>query len=143
MSRREFLDRRREICRRRFDELHAQVYDDRWGSYINATHREFVDALVTATPDDASLVDIACGTGKYWPILLDAGRRVVGVDQSAGMLARANEKYPDVPTYHLSLQELHSLTQRFDGLLCCTTTRITTSRRPTRCWRGWRRLGSA
>jgi hypothetical protein len=34
-DRRRFLDERREICRQRFDTMHAPVYDDSWGGYVN------------------------------------------------------------------------------------------------------------
>jgi hypothetical protein len=41
-----------------------------------------------------TVLDAACGTGKYWPALLAAGLQVTGVDQSAGMLAQASRKHP-------------------------------------------------
>ena len=65
-----------------------------------------------------AVLDAACGTGKYWPALLAAGLQVTGVDQSAGMLAQARRKYPQVPSRVLALQDLAELPDRFDGLLC-------------------------
>lgn len=120
-GRREFLDRRREICRRRYDEIHAPVYDQRWGGRCNPSHVRCVAELIEATAPGAELLDAGCGTGKYWRQLLDAGRRIFGVDQSAGMLAQARAKAPEVPTRTLALQELRhapELRARFDGLLC-------------------------
>jgi hypothetical protein len=35
-ARRRFLDERREICRQRFDSMHAPVYDDRWSALLGA-----------------------------------------------------------------------------------------------------------
>src|SRR5918994_1393549 len=104
-QRRAFLDERRAASARRYDELHAPSYDEHWGD-IDPTHRACVDRLVASTPDGGLVVDAACGTGKYWPQLLAAGRRVLGVDQSAGMLARARAKHPSVPARTLALQEL-------------------------------------
>ena len=69
--RRRFLDERREICRRRFDTLHAPVYDDRWGRYVNPTHDACLRTLVAALPAGARVLDAACGTGKYWTALLE------------------------------------------------------------------------
>jgi cyclopropane fatty-acyl-phospholipid synthase-like methyltransferase len=118
--RRQFLDHRREESRRRYDELHAATYDEQWASCA-PTHVSFVERLIHATPAGGVLLDAACGTGKYWPQLLGAGCRLVGVDQSAGMLAGVSAKHPDVPTRRLALQELAStpdLAGRFDGLLC-------------------------
>lgn len=70
LSRREFLDRRREICRARYDQLHAHTYDQVWGQ-VDPTHAECVSALVATTPPGGELLDAACGTGKYWPPLLE------------------------------------------------------------------------
>src|SRR5262245_7959358 len=120
-DRREFLDRRRAISRRRFDELHAPVYDQRWGSYLNPTHEEFVGRLATMVPAGGELLDAACGTGKYWPMLRAASVAIYGTDQSQGMLDRCAQKFPEVPTRRLDLQELAGaadLRGRFDALMC-------------------------
>jgi len=50
-------------------------------------------------------------------MMLAAGLRVVGIDQSAGMLARARAKGPSVPLYRIGLQELAAV-DAFDGALC-------------------------
>jgi len=117
--RRRFLDERREICRQRFDTLHAPVYDDRWGSYLNPTHERCVRSLIEGLTPGARVLDAGCGTGKYWPILLDAGLDVVGTDQSQAMLDVATAKHPGVTTRRASLQDLaaHDLTC-FDALMC-------------------------
>src|SRR5690606_17401214 len=120
-ARRAVLDQRREICRRRYDEIHAPVYDQRGGSYRNVSHEQCVAELIASTDADAEVLDAGCGTGKYWRQLLDSGRRVFGIDQSAGMLARAAAKAPDVPTRVLALQDLSRVPEfrsRFGGLLC-------------------------
>jgi cyclopropane fatty-acyl-phospholipid synthase-like methyltransferase len=117
--RRRFLEERRAICRQRFDTLHAPVYDERWGGYLNATHERCVRRVVTALPAGARVLDAACGTGKYWPILLDADVVVVGVDQSQGMLDVAARKHLDVVTHRVALQDLAAtLLTDFDAVLC-------------------------
>ena len=121
LVRRRFLDERRAICERRMDTVHAPVYDQRWGSYINDTHREFVQALAERLEPGATVLDAACGTGKYWEILLSAGLEVVGIDHLDGMLQVASRKHPDVPVSRGSLQDLHlrtDLGSAMDGLLC-------------------------
>jgi cyclopropane fatty-acyl-phospholipid synthase-like methyltransferase len=117
--RRRFLDERREICRHRFDTLHAPVYDDRWGAYLNPTHERCVRRLVSGLTPGASVLDAACGTGKYWTVLLEAGLDVTGVDQSQAMLDVAQAKHPGVTTRRVALQDLAAddLTG-FDALLC-------------------------
>ncbi len=119
-SREEFLAERRRLGPVRMDTVFAPTYDEDWGK-INASHAAFVGKLIDLTPARALLLDAACGTGKYWPQLLASGRRVIGIDRSAGMLARARAKFPDVKTRQLALEDLNStadLAGRFDGLLC-------------------------
>jgi SAM-dependent methyltransferase len=102
------------------DSLFAPAYDEHWGK-INPSHEAFVRKLIDLTPDRALLLDAACGTGKYWPQLLAADRRIVGTDRSAGMLAKARVKFPDVETRQLALEQLDTTAGwagRFDGLLC-------------------------
>jgi cyclopropane fatty-acyl-phospholipid synthase-like methyltransferase len=76
---------------------------------------------VEATTAGDEILDAACGTGKYWPQLLAAGRRPYGVDQSEGMLAKARAKDPAAGTQLLALQELvdaADLHGRFPALIC-------------------------
>jgi SAM-dependent methyltransferase len=103
------------------DTIHARTYDDRWGSYINPSHRMCVEAVVERLPTGAAILDAACGTGKYWAMLLTAGVHVVGVDQSQLMLEVAKHQRPTVPVIHASLQDIASsieVTRPLDGLLC-------------------------
>ena len=54
--------------------------------------------------------------GKYFPMLAAAGHRVVGGDQSAGMLAKARARGIAFSLERISLQEL-SYADRFDAVL--------------------------
>jgi SAM-dependent methyltransferase len=119
-SRAEFLAERRRLGPVRMDALFAPTYDEDWGA-VSPSHEAFVRRLVELTPDNALLLDAACGTGKYWPQLIAANCRVIGVDRSAGMLAQAKAKFPAVETHQLDLIGLNAVTEwaaRFDGLLC-------------------------
>jgi len=103
------------------DTVHAPGYDARWGSYINRTHRECVEALIARLPRGSTVLDAACGTGKYWEMLQAAGIDVVGSDQSKVMLEVATRKHPAVVVSHSALQDLASrpdLAGAMDGLLC-------------------------
>lgn len=120
-ARRAFLDRRREICRSNYDGRLAAIYDGNWGGYINPTHAEELDELIARTPDRGTVLDAACGTGKYWDTLITAGLQVTGIDQSQAMLARANAKHPGLPTRVLALQDLATtkdLIGVFDAVTC-------------------------
>ena len=117
MDRGEWLRERRRVTTERFDTLHAATYDQQEWAVISPTHRRFVDRLIDRCPPGGRILDAACGTGKYFGMVLDAGRRVVGTDQSAGMLAQARAKHPDVPTETVGLQEL-AFDGEFDAVMC-------------------------
>jgi ubiquinone/menaquinone biosynthesis C-methylase UbiE len=117
VDRRAWLRERRRVAEERHDTLHAPTYDQQeWGA-ISSTHRRFVGQLIERCPPGGRILDAACGTGKYFPMILDAGRRIVGTDQSAGMLAQARGKFPDVPTEKVGLQEL-AFDAEFDAAMC-------------------------
>src|SRR5215217_6460794 len=71
----------------------------------------------TERPGCGSGLDAACGTGKYFAMVQDAGRRVVGTDQSTGMLGRARARFPAVPLERVGLQEL-DFAAEFDAVMC-------------------------
>jgi len=54
--------------------------------------REWVARVLRLIRPGATVLDAPCGTGKYFPMLAAASVRVAGVDQSAGMLAKAQER---------------------------------------------------
>jgi trans-aconitate methyltransferase len=50
-------------------------------------------------------------------MFLDAGHTVVGIDQSAGMLARASERFPGARYEKTGLQEM-DFREAFEGAIC-------------------------
>ena len=115
-ARRAWLDARRRSHEERMTAIHAPTYDEHWGE-IMPSHAAFVEALLARTRDAGTVLDAACGTGKYWPLVLASGRTVVGVDQSPGMLAVAAAKHPEVPVGRVGLQEL-AFDAAFDAVMC-------------------------
>jgi ubiquinone/menaquinone biosynthesis C-methylase UbiE len=58
-------------------------------------------AFAASLPARSRILDLGCGNGV--PItraIVDAGHRVVGLDSSAGMLARFRLNLPDAPVLH-------------------------------------------
>jgi SAM-dependent methyltransferase len=106
----------RRATERRFDLDYAPTYDID-DAPMTATHRRFVELVVAATPASGTVLDVPCGTGKYFGLVLGAGRRVHGIDQSAGMLAVAAAKHPLATLEQGGLQEL-TLAAPADGVLC-------------------------
>ena len=116
MNRVDWLKEKRRLAVERYDNLWAPIYDENWGG-IDPVHQRFVTQLADACPMDGSILDAACGTGKYWPFLLASGRKFTGIDQSQKMLDYANSKFPQVTVEKLGLQEL-SYRGAFDLILC-------------------------
>jgi ubiquinone/menaquinone biosynthesis C-methylase UbiE len=116
VDRQAWLAERRRTTEERHDAVHAFTYDEQYGE-IGPTHRRFVADLLERCPPGGTVLDAACGTGKYFGMVLDAGRRVVGTDQSTGMLARARARHPQVPLERVGLQEL-GFEAEFDAVMC-------------------------
>jgi len=96
-------------------------YDDEAASYdrdayLVPLHRTLVQRLVELTPPDGVILDAPCGTGQYFGIVVDAGRSVVGVDQSAGMLGQARARGLAATLAQVDLQEL-TYDSAFDGVM--------------------------
>jgi len=116
VDRRSWLGERRRTTEERFDTVYSPTYDQE-DSPITPTHRRFVTQVIEQCPRDGRILDAACGTGKYFAMVLETGRRVLGVDQSAGMLSVAQAKHPEVPTQRVGLQEM-DFDAAFDGAIC-------------------------
>ena len=116
MERRRWLDEARAGTEERYDRLYSTTYDEDEGP-ITPTHRRFVERVIESCPPGGTILDAPCGTGRYFEMILAAGRTVVGIDQSAGMLARAHAKNPEVVLERVGLQELE-FDGVFDAALC-------------------------
>jgi SAM-dependent methyltransferase len=117
MERSLWLAAKRRSIAERYDTLWAPIYDDNWGSVIAPTHAQMYARFLALTAPGGAILDAACGTGKYWPLVLDSGRIVYGLDQSGEMLKRAKAKYPQGAIAKLGLQEM-SFWSAFDGASC-------------------------
>ena len=116
MERSTWLKEKRRIAEVRYDTLHAASYDQNWG-HINASHRSFLQRFLDLCPPAGTILDAACGTGKYWSLILESWRSVVGIDQSQQMLLQATSKFPHVRTEKMGLQEI-DFSAAFDGIIC-------------------------
>jgi SAM-dependent methyltransferase len=116
MDRLTWLKEQRRISEEQEDKIYSPIYDELWGE-IDPVHRRCFDRFLGSCPPKAQILDAPCGTGKYWPMILDSGRTVFGIDQSQGMLDRAHAKFPHVPIQKVGLQEM-SFDQEFDGVVC-------------------------
>jgi SAM-dependent methyltransferase len=116
MERAEWLKRMRDRAEALYDHFSPE-YWVRFGLYPNETHREYVQKFLERVAPCSTLLSAACGAGRYDGMLLEAGHSVLGIDQSAGMLARAREHFPEARYEKLGLQEMDFL-EAFDGVIC-------------------------
>lgn len=107
VAREEWLWQRRAAVTADYD-AEAAGYDDH--PYPATSHESFVKRLLETCPVGGTVLDAPCGTGRYFELVRASGRRVIGIDQSSGMLARARDKGIATRLEHVGLQEL-----RFDG----------------------------
>jgi 2-polyprenyl-3-methyl-5-hydroxy-6-metoxy-1,4-benzoquinol methylase len=117
MDRQTWIKHKRRRSEERMDTLFAPTYDEHWGSYSNDSHRAILGRFLALCRPAGTILDAACGTGKYWPTILESGRAVRGIDQSQQMLVGASAKFPSVPVEKLGLQEIHFV-ETFDGIIC-------------------------
>jgi SAM-dependent methyltransferase len=116
MERAEWLKQMRGKAEELYDHLSPQ-YWVKFGLYANETHREYLQKFLERVAPHSTLLSAACGAGRYDGMLLDAGHSVVGIDQSAGMLARARERFPGARYEKIGLQEM-DFREAFDGVIC-------------------------
>jgi len=103
VDRRDWLRERRAAVEASYD-AEAPSYDE--NPYPVETQVRFVERLVATCPPGGMVLDAPCGTGQYFALVAAAGRRVVGIDQSAGMLAQAQARDIAVALHQVGLQEL-------------------------------------
>jgi SAM-dependent methyltransferase len=95
-------------------DLEAPEYDAQ--PYPTRSHQAFVNRLLDSCPAGGTVLDAPCGTGKYFDLVRAAGRSVVGIDQSAGMLIQALARGIAVRVDQVGLQEL-AIDGEFDGAM--------------------------
>ncbi|WP_086161716.1 class I SAM-dependent methyltransferase [Streptomyces marincola] len=79
---------------------------------------QLVDRLADGLPGAAAVLDAACGTGRLAVRLAGRGHRVVGVDASPDMLARAARRVPEAMFARGALDRLPVRPAAFDLVVC-------------------------
>jgi len=70
----------------------APAYDERRPAQLTGWLADLFDALLVAAPPAGTLLDAGCGPGHDVGLARARGRQAVGLDLSAGMLARARRR---------------------------------------------------
>jgi SAM-dependent methyltransferase len=108
-----WLDQRRAAVAACYD-TEAPAYASH--GYPNETQRRWVARLLDACPPASMVLDAPCGTGSYFSMVAAAGHRVVGIDQSAGMLTQARARGIAIALDQVRLQELGNVSE-FDAVM--------------------------
>ena len=96
----------------------ARVYDLLYSFKDYETEARDLTALIRdRKPDAASLLDVACGTGKHLELLRADFTDVAGVDLDASLLSIARERLPDV-TFTEADMRTFDLGRTFDAVTC-------------------------
>jgi cyclopropane fatty-acyl-phospholipid synthase-like methyltransferase len=117
MDRAIWLKERRQEAEERYSTWWAPLYGEKYGKYPNSSHLQFIQKFLDHLSPNSSILNAACGAGRYMEQLLEKGHTVIGIDQATGMLARAQDFFPQVQFEKVGLQEM-SFENVFDGAIC-------------------------
>jgi ubiquinone/menaquinone biosynthesis C-methylase UbiE len=97
-----------------FDQL-AALYQGEHSH--NPFQAALVERIAALTPAGASVLDLGCGTGvPTAKILTESDHRVVGVDESEGMLRLARDQVPGAEFVHADIVDLPPAFGPFDAV---------------------------
>jgi len=98
----------------------APDYADRFDAELAAKpfDRALLERFAAALDPASVVVDLGCGPGHVGASLAPAVGRVVGVDLSAGMLAQARLRHPEVAVVQGDLRSLPLADRVADGAVC-------------------------
>nr|BFD40271.1 class I SAM-dependent methyltransferase [Pseudomonas sp. FFPRI_1] len=114
---------------RRYDQEHARVCGEPRPAGLGArltlwrTARLVRHALKVAG-EPGLILDVACGAGRYWPVLAEHGNRVIlAADPSQEMLQHAQTHHPAslmkrVKTFHSSAFDIGLSANAVDSIIC-------------------------
>lgn len=93
---------------------------------FDLTNGRYLDAFARAVTGNAPaerfrILDAGCGPGRDSKWFRERGFQVIGVDLSAGMLAEARRRVPEVEFRQADLRYLDFPDGHFDGVWCCAS----------------------
>ena len=99
-----------------YDQI-ARTFDKRYERNPYAGVAKALREFIGSQPG-LHILEVGCGTGHWLEILQAMGRRPVGLDYSAGMLAKAQERVESAALIHGDAQRLPLPANSFDRAFC-------------------------
>lgn len=96
----------------------AEIYDKiyQFKDYESES-RYIIEKIDAHAPSADSILETACGTGRYLGFVLPRFREAAGLDISREMLEQARQLFPNVPFYEADVA-CFELGQKFDVVSC-------------------------
>jgi 2-polyprenyl-3-methyl-5-hydroxy-6-metoxy-1,4-benzoquinol methylase len=107
------MQKRTEVL---YDRFSSRIWVT-WGLEVEETHCHYLQIFLEKVVLHGTILSAACGAGRFDGMLLEAGHRVVGIDQSAGVLDSAKEHHPEAEYKKMALHEMN-FQETFDGIIC-------------------------
>lgn len=79
-------------------------------------NKKYADMFLSYLNNNASILDIGCGTGELLKYYSDKGFEVAGLDISGEMLNIAKEKVPSSKFIQMSVYDINKIEEKFDGI---------------------------
>ena len=96
----------------------ASVYDIVYDHVDYAEHASVIERVIEERfPGAASLLDVACGTGRHLALFRERFDHVEGSDVDPAMLQVARARLGDVPLHEADMRTI-ALGRRFDAVTC-------------------------
>lgn len=86
----------------------SNYYDKYWGGFTDQYLAFLKELLAVSGLKEARVLDLACGTGDLAIGLAEAGHKVLGIDLSPDMIAKANEKGTNLDNLEFAVQDMAS-----------------------------------
>jgi ubiquinone/menaquinone biosynthesis C-methylase UbiE len=95
--------------------------DEKW-----VIEQKIIEEMLDDLPDEATLLDIPCGTGRFFPYYIRRGFFVTGADKSDSMLEEALKKVPEnsrIVLGQADVRKLDAPDNACDAAVMCRLTR--------------------
>lgn len=99
-----------------FDENYLALYHHRDRDDAEKQARLIINTLQIS--QDAAILDLACGEGRYTALFKELGYHITGLDLSEILIQRGKEKYPNLD---LKVGDMRSIRGTFDLILSLFT----------------------